>query len=171
MGKHKNATKAGGGVQRDPFPTPLSKGGEPEDTVHDLIEEVSSQMGTSPKAPFTFMQSSRLPSIHSLSPEGRWACSMTPDNQMHYCIHIRVTLGQEGGDHPPPSHAWSGSLIADMFQDCLKEGITKAVVLAPEEAILFFGRWSCREGLPLEVQGMLDSAWQVQLIGPGEQCR
>ena len=26
-----------------------------------------------------------------------------------------------GGNQPPPSHAWSGSLIDDMFQDGLKE--------------------------------------------------
>ena len=42
-----------------------------------------------------------------------------------------------GGDQPPPSHAWSRWLIADMFQDGLKEQSTEAVVLA-EEAILFF---------------------------------
>ena len=40
MGNHKNATKAGGGVQRDTSPTPLSHGGKPEDSTHDLIEEI-----------------------------------------------------------------------------------------------------------------------------------
>ena len=39
-------------------------------------------------------------------------------------------------------------IIADMFQDGLEEQITEAVVLAPGEVILFFGRWS-REGLLL----------------------
>ena len=58
---------------------------------------------------------------------------------MPYCIHIRVTLGEGEGNKPPPSHAWSGSLIADMFQKGLEEQITEAVVLAPGEAILFFG--------------------------------
>ena len=53
------------------------------------------------------------------------------------------------GDQPQPCHTWSGSLIADMFQEDLEEGITKAVVLAPGEAILFFGWWSLKEGLPL----------------------
>ena len=55
------------------------------------------------------------------------------------CLHQSGPRGG-GGDQPPPSHAWSGSLIADMFQHSLKEQITKAVVLAPGEAILFFGR-------------------------------
>ena len=35
-----------------------------------------------------------------------------------------------------------------MFQDGLKEWITEPVVLAPREAILFFGRWLHKEGLP-----------------------
>ena len=77
-------------------------------------------MGASPQAPFRFTQSIRLPPIWFLSHEGKQACSMTPDNQMHYCIHVRVTLG-EGGDQPLPSDAWRGSLIADMLQDVLKE--------------------------------------------------
>ena len=58
----------------------------------------------------------------------------------HSCIHVRVTLGEGGGDQPPPSHAWSGSLISDMFQESLKEQITKDVVLAPGKAIQFFGQ-------------------------------
>ena len=36
-----------------------------------------------------------------------------------------------------------------MFQEGLKEQITKAVVLAARQAILFFGWWSHKEGLPL----------------------
>ena len=94
MGKHRNATKAGRATQRYTSPTQLCHGGEQEDTAHDLLEEVSSQMGTSPKAPFRFMQLSRSPSICSLSLEGRWACSMTPENLTHYCVHIRVALGE-----------------------------------------------------------------------------
>ena len=119
MGKHKNTTKSGGGAQRDASPTLLSHWGKPDDTPQYLIEEVSSQIGMSPKAPFRFTQLSRLPSVQSLSPEGRQACSTTPDSQMHYCIHIRVTLREGGDDQPPPYHAWSGLLIADMLQECL----------------------------------------------------
>ena len=61
------------------------------------------------------------------------------EDQMCYCIHITVTLGVGGGDQPPSPHARSGSLIVDMFQEHLEEWITKAVVLAPREPILFFG--------------------------------
>ena len=64
-------------------------------------------------------------------------------------VQVRVTSGKGGGDQPPPSHAWTSFLIADMFQDDIEEWITEAVVLAPGEAILFFGKWSLNEGLPL----------------------
>ena len=57
---------------------------------------------------------------------------------MHYCIQVTVTLGEGGGDQPPPPHAWTVLLIANMFQDGLEEQITKAVVFPPGEAILFF---------------------------------
>ena len=133
-------------LKKGTSPTPSSHGGEADDkgkAVHDLrddvdsLEERLSQMGAPSRMPFWFMQSSQLPSKWSLTPEHQQDHSM-PKDQMHYCIHIRVTLG-EGRNQPPPSHAWSGSLIADMFQEGLEEQITKAVVLGPGEAILFFG--------------------------------
>ena len=68
---------------------------------------------------------------------------------MCYCVHVRVTLGEWGGNQPLTSHAWIGLLIADLFQDGLEEQITVAVVLAPGETILFFGQWSLKEGIPL----------------------
>ena len=55
MGKHRNAAKSDGEVQRDASPTLLSLGGEPCDAGQDqieeaaLMEEILSQMGTSPK--------------------------------------------------------------------------------------------------------------------------
>ena len=59
------------GAQKDASSTP-SHGGEPGDTAQDQIkevasmEEVLSQMGMSPRAPFRFTQSSRSPSMHCL---------------------------------------------------------------------------------------------------------
>ena len=73
----------------------------------------------------------------------------THEDQMHYCGHIRVTLGEEGGDQPLPSHAWSVSLIVDMFQEGLEEQIGKAVLLDPGKSILFLGSQSLKEGPPL----------------------
>ena len=57
--------------------------------------------------------------------------------------------GKEAGDNPPPSHAWSGLLIVDMFQEGIEEWIIKAVIFASGEAILFFGRQLLKEWLPL----------------------
>ena len=73
---------------------------------------------------------------------------MIPKDQMCYCIHMRVTLEEGRGDQPPPSHAWNGLLIPEILQEaCPRDCITETVVLALQEAILFFERCSCNEGL------------------------
>ena len=112
------------------------------------LEEGLSWMDTSPKMLFMFMQSSQLPSKQSLTPEHQQDHPVSED-QTCYCIHMRVTLGEGGGNQPPSSHAWSSSLIADTLQEGLKEQITKVVVLASREAILLFGWQSYKKELPL----------------------
>ena len=58
-------------------------------------------------------------------------------------------LGDGGGDQPSPSHAWQGGLITDILQEAWPDDhITKAMVLSPWEAILFFATHSKNEGLP-----------------------
>ena len=58
-------------------------------------------------------------------------------------------LGDGGGDKPSPSHVWGGCLITDILQEAWPEDwMTKAMVLSPGEAILFFGRHSKNEGIP-----------------------
>ena len=34
---------------------------------------------------------------------------------MHYCLSIQVTLTDELGDVPPPSHSWMTPVIEDML--------------------------------------------------------
>ena len=122
-----------------------------------------------PKASFRFTQLSRLPYVGSLSSKGRWACSTTPDNWTHYCVHVRVTLGEGRGDQPALSHVWSGLQITDMLQEsCPGDWITETVVLTPGKQF-FFGRCLHREGSPYRVQMVLNSAWGVQIIGQ-ENC-
>ena len=59
-----------------------------------------------------------------------------------------MTLGDRGGDQPPPPHVWEGGLIPDILQEAWPDNhITGAMVLSPGEAILFFGRHSKNEGL------------------------
>ena len=68
---------------------------------------------------------------------------------MHYCVHVRVTLGEGRGDQLSPPHPWTSSLFADIFQECLKEKKYQSHGLCPlMKAILFFGRQSLKEGLP-----------------------
>ena len=51
MGKHRNATKEGGGEHKDTSPTLSSHGGDLCDTAQDLMEEVASQTDASPRFP------------------------------------------------------------------------------------------------------------------------
>ena len=65
---------------------------------------------------------------------------------MKYCLEIQVTLTEELGAIPPPSHSWTAPLVEDMLQEA-RTGLTKAVVIGPGRAILFYGRHSLGEGL------------------------
>ena len=80
-----------------------------------------------------------------------------PFNDPHWSDALlhqhRVTLKEGKADQPPPSHVWSGSLIA---KACPGDWITEAVVLAPGEVVLFFRRHSLKEGL------LYNNAWDVE---------
>ena len=65
---------------------------------------------------------------------------------MKHCLEIKVTLTDELGDVPPPSHAWMAPVVEDMLQEA-RAGLTEAVVIGPGRAILFYGRHSMGEGL------------------------
>ena len=124
MRKCENATWGGADALKSASPTPSSHSGN---TVQDLRDDVDSLkegmswMGASPKTPFRFMQSLQLPSKWSLMPE-HWQDHLVPDDEMCYCIPTLQWLWGKGvATSPPPSHAWSGSLILDMFQEDLKE--------------------------------------------------
>ena len=57
-----------------------------------------------------------------------------------------MTLTDELGDTPPPSHAWMAPVVEDMLRE-VRAGLTEAVVIGPGRAILFYGRSSMGEGL------------------------
>ena len=65
---------------------------------------------------------------------------------MNYCLSIQVTLTDELGDVPPPSHAWTVPVVEDMLQET-RAGLMEAVVIGPGRSILFYGRHSMGEGL------------------------
>ena len=66
-------------------------------------------------------------------------------NMKHY-LEMHVTLTEELGAVPPPSHSWTAPLMEDMLHDA-RTGITKAVVIGPGRAVLFYRRHSMGEGL------------------------
>ena len=62
---------------------------------------------------------------------------------MRHCLEIHVTLTEELGAVPPPPHSWMAPL---MMHDA-RTRLTKAVVIGPGRAVLFYGRHSIGEGL------------------------
>ena len=78
-----------------------------------------------------------------------WSLAWRPPSScpnMKYCLEICVTLMEELGAVPPPSHSWMAPLVEDMLHDA-RTGLTKAVVTGPGRAVLFYGRHSMGEGL------------------------
>ena len=63
-----------------------------------------------------------------------------------HCLEIHVTLTEELGAVPPPSHSWIAPLVEDMLCD-VRTSLTEAVVSGLCGAILFYGRHSLGEGL------------------------
>ena len=66
-----------------------------------------------------------------------------------YCLEICVTLTEELGAVPPPSHSWMAPLVEDMLHDA-RTGLTKAVVTGPGRVVLIYGRHSMGESLTAE---------------------
>ena len=101
----------------------------PLQSAKDLQE--SEALGSSP---------SHLP---SWSPPRRLPSSCP---NMKHCLEIHVTLTEELGAVPPPSHSWMAPLVEDMLHD-IRTGLTEVVVTGPGRAVLFYGRCSMGEGL------------------------
>ena len=78
-----------------------------------------------------------------------WSLAWRPPSScpnMKHCLEIHVTLTEELGGSPPPSHSWMAPLVEDMLHDA-RTGLTEAVVTGPGRAVLFCGRCSMGEGL------------------------
>ena len=68
---------------------------------------------------------------------------------MKYCLEIQVTLTEELGAISPASHSWTAPMVEDMLHEA-RIGLTKAVVIGPGRAVLFYGRHSMGEGLTVD---------------------
>ena len=81
--------------------------------------------------------------LPSLSPAHR---PLSSHPNMKYCLEIRVMLTEELGAILPPSHSWTTPLVEDMLHKA-RTGLTKAVLIGPGSAVLFYGSHSMGEGL------------------------
>ena len=62
-----------------------------------------------------------------------WSLARRPPLSCHntrYYLEIHVTLTEELGAVPPPSHAWMAPLVEDMLQDA-RTSLGEAVVMGP----------------------------------------
>ena len=82
---------------------------------------------------------------HSQSWSPAWRLLSSYPN-MKYCLEKWVTLTEELGAIPSPSHSWMAPLVEDMLCNA-KTGLTKALVTGPGRAVLFYVRPSMGEGL------------------------
>ena len=74
---------------------------------------------------------------------------LTGHLNMNYCLEMQVTLTDELGDVPPPSHTWMAPVVEDMLQE-MRAGLMEAVIIGSGRAILFYGRCAMGEGLQVD---------------------
>ena len=123
----------------------------------DLVDEMSGvnlqmegHVNMPPQSAKDLQESEALGSSPSHSPS--WSLARRPPSShpnTKYCLEICVTLTEELGAVPPPSHSWTAPLIEDMLHDA-RTGLTKAVVIGPGRAVLFYWRHSMGEGLTMD---------------------
>ena len=101
----------------------------PSQSAKDLWE--SEALGSSPSCSPSWSLARRLLSSYP---------------NMKHCLEIHVTLTEELGAVPSPSHSWTAPLVEDMLHE-VRTSLTEAVVTGPGRAVLFYGRHSMGEGL------------------------
>ena len=122
--------------------------------LSDLVDETSGanlqmegHVDMPPQSAKDLGESEALDSSPSCLPS--WSPARRPlsscPNTRH-CLEIHVTLTEELGAVPPPPYSWMAPLMEDMLHDA-RTRLTKAVVIRPGRAVLFYGRCSMGEGL------------------------
>ena len=82
-----------------------------------------------------------------------WSLAQRPLSShpnMKHCLEICVTLTEELGAVPPPSHSWTAPLVEDMLHDARTRLTELLLVTGPGRAVLFYGRCSMGEGLTMD---------------------
>ena len=114
-------------------------------SAKDLQE--SEALGSSPSCLLSWSPAMRL----------LYSCPNT-----RHCLEIQVTLTDELGAVPPPSHSWMVPLVEDVLHD-VRTSLTEAVVTGPGKAVLFYGRHSLGEGLTTDKAR--DAAFLLTRVG------
>ena len=89
-----------------------------------------------------------LPPTHHLGLQPGGCCPLA---LIQNSLEICVTLTEELGAVPPPSHSWMAPLMEDMLHDT-RTRLTEAVVIGPGRAVSFLWemfngrRFNCRQG-------------------------
>ena len=125
--------------------------------LSDLVNEVSGanlqmegQVDMPPQSAKDIWESEASGSSPSHSPSWSLARRLpSSDPNIKHCLEICVTLTEELGAVPPPSHSWMAPLMEDMLCDA-RTRLTEAVVIGPGKAVLFYGRCSMGEGLTMD---------------------
>ena len=73
-----------------------------------------------------------------------------------------MTLTEELGAIPPPSHSWMAPLVEDMLSET-GTGLTEAVVIGSGRVVLFY--WRCSTGEGLKVGKARDAAFLLTGAG------
>ena len=121
--------------------------------MSDLVDEISGanlQMKGHAEVPPQSVKDLQKPEALDSSPShlpswslARWPPSSCPN--IKHCLEICVTLTEELGAVPPPSHSWTAPLVEDILCDT-RTRLTEAVVIGPCRAVLFYGRHSMVQG-------------------------
>ena len=121
--------------------------------LSDLVDEMSGanlHVDVPPQSAKDLWEPEASDSSPSHSPS--WSLARRPPSShpnTRHCIEICVTLTEELGAVPPPSHSWMAPPVEDMLCDT-RTGFTKAMVIGPGRAVLFYGRHSMGEGLTVD---------------------
>ena len=114
--------------------------------LSDLVDETSginlqmeSHADMPPQSAKDLWEPEALDSSPSCLPS--WSLTRRPPSSCpntKHCLEICVTLTEELGAVPPPSHSWMAPLMEDMLHEA-RTGLTKAVVIGQVGQFLSMG--------------------------------
>ena len=127
-----------------------AKSSDPVDEMSGVNLQMEGHMDMPPQSAKDLQKSEALGSSPSHLPS--WSSARRlPSSCLNtkHCLEIHVTLTEELGAVPPPSHSWMAPFMEDMLHDT-RTRLTEAVGIGSSRAVLFYGRCSMAEGLTVD---------------------